>query len=553
MSEERPSKRQKQCSSDEQILEGLEVLLDWLEQFPSASTCNIILVSPKLRLTSRLYRLPTLRVPRLNARDVSLTNMKWFSSFPGKCPHSFGKVAARNGDILLLKTLFVYSNITREFYNFVAENAIKQDNLLLLSWARGFDVKERAGMKSVRFRELKLAIQFGAIAILRFLETPKTIQSAFSNVTQVHRLSWEWLKVHYPKIWNVQQLRVEYGASAAYKGDLELLKFLRDCDFRVSYTSLYAAACSRGHLHIMQWAHETLFVEGESSVPTFINGTAESLELYLRHYPDADKINSFFSTSLDVHRVILEKTGKLPTALCCKFIIAGRSKEISSLEFKITVEDLANLELHALTPEQMKLLLNAGLTPNQTLFDIALQRMSVDICKLLYTSYEGLTVHWPKVSALQTREKWIWIDSIVLFDTAHAFNFAKRCFVKQNIDSFRWVAEKLQGSDLLHIRDWVKWNPQYAIALCAKHPDLSLPEECFDAENDWGRDEIEFLVEYRHIIYIPDGFCPNFPDDFEFYQATGRKIDWTCTKKKLLKRISTTWSEVNFQHFLESQ
>jgi hypothetical protein len=126
---------------------------------------------------------------------------------------------------------------------------------------------------------------------------------------------------------------------------------------------------------------------------------------------------------------------------------------------------------------------------------------------------------------------------------------AARCFGVQDIDSFRWAVEKLPESELPAAMKVAKWNPKYAIILYARYPHL--PKECFIGMNNWGRDEIKFLVAHRYTVKIPYGFCPNWPDDFEFYSVEHRQLDWTHSKKALLKQLSSNWSEVNFQHFLE--
>jgi len=550
MNEEHPSKRQRQCPSDEQILEGLDVLLDWLEQFPSETTCNIILVSPMLRYSSRLCSLQKgLRKPRLNIGDVSLANLSWFSSFPKKCMHSFGEAAAKNGDLPLLKHIFTHSFITPKFYRLVANHAIKQDNLLLLCWARGFNVETRSAMKAVRYTELKLAITHGAINTLVFLAIPDALGKCFTHTFSIHKDSFIWLERHYPNIWRQQKSKSSHSVVAALAGNLELLKYLRGSGFQLEYGEIYVAAATHGHSHIMQWAHEMLFIEGETQVPPLFRGPVESIETFLRHHPKhASKLAYINSTSLDVCRLILKASGKLPRTSCCELILAGKSKEISSLNFKVVIEDLHHPDLWVVTPEQMQFLLNAGLELDQRLFDFALHRMSVDICKLLRTLNDNLLVRWPSEWHEGSYEKWTWLDSVVPFDSAYSGQFAAHCLRRENIDSFRWAVEKLPESELSAAMETVKWSPKFATILYARYPHL--PEECFLDPFSWERDEIKFLVANRYTIKIPHGFCPNWPDDFEFYSVEHQQLDWTYSKKAVLKQVSTNWSEVNFQHFL---
>jgi hypothetical protein len=121
MSEQHP-KRRKPNLIEVDSTAALGVVIDWIEQDPTQSTCHIILVCRALCFSAKGKR-----TPRLRKRDVNVDNAKWFASFPGKTVHSFKKDAAQNGDITFLKTYSKPYYISRELFVNVRKYAMQRD------------------------------------------------------------------------------------------------------------------------------------------------------------------------------------------------------------------------------------------------------------------------------------------------------------------------------------------------------------------------------------------------------------------------------------------
>lgn len=546
MDNEHQSKRRKVNPVD--VMAALSVLLDWLDQFPNQSTCHIILVSPELRFSSNAYSPKDRRKPRMCKQDVNLSNLDWFTSFPGKCIHSFTVAAAQNGDLEFLKACVTTDYISKEMINTVLEAAMKHDSLALLCWLRRYSPDQSS-------EELELAIAYGATKILSFLWTPTTSSNITMHMvlSNVHLEVFEWLKEHQPKTFLDWKTKPKFMSFAVRNKNLALLRYLHKEKFEAS-SKLYSIALMVGHAEIMDWIYNNITDEQTISIHPIHQKTVA--KTFRQHYPEkwSNCLEGYWNGS-QLYWYAL-KQGFVITPFGLGTLVFSNYWE--RIRFRpLSVQKSFNVfDLHAkggyFTVEKLQYLLNCGLELHETLFDYAVGNCSLDVCKFLWAKHNATCKpKWPaKINNLfqDNPTKWEWLETIIPFESNHTKEtFARTACLYECIPSFKWIISRIPQGNLPSVLERVSDNLDCVIALHEYYPRFPWLKSYF-----WSsRQQIEFLASCEGKHSTSDTFSLSWPDDFDFFVRNKDKFQWSPQKgKKCIEQFSQIWSEENFQHWL---
>jgi hypothetical protein len=555
MSEQHPSKRRKANPIEVDIVEALSVVLDWIEQFPKQSTCHIILVSPRLTVSPKERR-----VPRLHKRDVNLSNHHWFISFPGKCNHSFTKAAAQNGDFLYLQTCVTTKIISIELHDAVLTSAMRNDDLTLLCWLRGFTAKVNRFMQS---SELKQAVKYGSIRILNFLLAPSEIR-AVGRWFSIHIRVFQWVSEQYPIIFQEWKADTSFMKCAASLGNVETLNYLHSQGFPASYKKLYTRALRSGRANVLEWVHENLPFDSEIDLDSesYHKEIAASV---LKHHPDKF---TFWFTSFDhgpeVYWYCLKKGISISSCGIAKLVCSDYYwKKIRTLSFPNQLpfsNALSSPWVTALTVKRLQYLLNCGLKLDDRLFQLVLENCNVKVCKFLWAIYDGnCNPRWPTrfTRSKENPAKWEWLQTILPLTSSEAWKaFTHSTISSECLASFEWVMPRFPKESLWVVSVELRYNVDFTIALVPyliEHYEGEKVDVPDGARWDTHK-RIEFLALNGDKLKLGKNFLPRWPNDFKFFQENAGKFEWGPQKgKKITDLFARCWSEENFQHWLSRQ
>lgn len=557
MSGEHPPKRSKANPIEEDIVDALSVVLDWIEQFPKQSTCHIILVSPKLVFSAKAKK--GRRTPRLYKRDVTLDNHDWFASFPGKCNHSFRVAAAQNGDFLYLQTYVTNKYISLELHETALNAAMQNDDLKLLCWLRGFRVKLNRHIQSP---ELQNAIKYGSIKILKFLLAPHAIDN-ISQCATIHIRVFQWVCEQYPIEFEEWKADTTFMKCAATIGNVETLNYLHSQGFSASYKKLYSRALEWGRANVLEWVHDNLAFDYDVDLGGASAFDKKVAEAVLKHHPN--RFAFWLQTRIhgpEVHWYCLKRGEVLSSVAIVILVCSNYWEKVRNHTFPnhppFNVGALLPSWITALTIERLQYLLNCGLMLDDQLFQFILRYCTVEVCKFLWEIYNGnCKAQWPTSFAPSSENpaKWEWLQTIIpLASDKDWEGFVNDAIASKCISSFNWALPHFPEKDLWSVAVEVRHNVDFVIAL-APYEFRRYPLYKIDIPRGplWKtHKQIEFLVLNSDKLNLSKEFLPKWPNDFKFFQQNASKFEWgPQTGKEIRELFARTWSEENFQHWLE--